>query len=127
MVKNDMKIMMDDLVTGDGFYELLNKYKNRKISETDLLRILWKPSLKKDIKKLEKDCGYKEYELDNMDDGSNLQSLIDEVTELLTGKVSKNDMKLFLGNCENVWSYLQIFDKVEKIKGFENKNKRSGL
>jgi hypothetical protein len=85
--------------------------------EIELLRIIWEPSLKKDIKELEKYFGCKEEELNIPDKYKReRKELIDDLSELLRDKISKKDFDLFIKNCWTDYSFMDMYNKKLKIE-----------
>jgi hypothetical protein len=111
---------LNDVVDNDfdNYLELTKKEKEsyHKL-EIELLRIIWEPGLKKDIKELEKYLGCKEKELDIPDKYKNeKKELINDLSGLLRDKISKKDFNLFIRNCWTDYSFMNMYNKKLKIE-----------
>jgi hypothetical protein len=94
-----------------------------KIIENDLLKIIQKRPLKKDIKLLEREFECDENELDKIDiqiGCSNKDDEIDIITDLLKSKISQVYLDSFIDNCWNNLSYLETLDKRFKLENYLN-------
>jgi hypothetical protein len=92
-----------------------------KIIENDLLKIINKKPLKKDIRLLEKEFEYNENELDIIDiqiGCSNKDDEIDIITELLKSKIPQVYLDAFIDNCWDNLSYLETLDKRFKLESY---------
>lgn len=113
---------LEEVVDNDFDDYLLSIKRERDLiteKKINILRILWKPSLKKDIKLLEKLFKCSEGELDERDfNNSERDCLINELEEMLEDKIPEKDMDLFIKNCKNVYSYMSVYDKLEKLRNY---------
>jgi hypothetical protein len=113
---------LDDVVNNDFDDYLLSLKKRRDLivnKRNNLLRIIWRPSLKKDIKLLEKlfECNEKDLDRRDFNHGER-DCLINELYLVLEDKIPEKDFNLFLYNCKNVYSYMSVYDKLMKINKY---------